>query len=258
MNIMKKALIASAFFVSSLFFTSFYQPLLASECIPSGPSESVKVKYAVDGDTVKLVDGRSVRLIGVNTPELHANKNPEPGSIEAKLALKAWVEGKEVELIYGEEPKDRYNRVLGYLVQQGETLSQRLISEGLGWAISIPPNDAIAPCLFAAEEAPKTSGIGVWSAPEKRASEIRSGGFAVLIGNVTRINHSKKYTYIDLDRQLAVRVANNLVSELHVKLGDSVQVRGWVIDRRKSLKEGSKFSPFLLPLSDRHHFQIVK
>ena len=108
MNIMKKALIASAFFVSSL-----YQPLLASECIPPGPSESVKVKYAVDGDTVKLVDGRSVRLIGVNTPELHANKNPEPGSIEAKLALKAWVEGKEVELIYGEEPKDRYNRVLG-------------------------------------------------------------------------------------------------------------------------------------------------
>ena len=253
MNIMKKALIASAFFVSSL-----YQPLLASECIPPGPSESVKVKYAVDGDTVKLVDGRSVRLIGVNTPELHANKNPEPGSIEAKLALKAWVEGKEVELIYGEEPKDRYNRVLGYLVQNGETLSQKLISEGLGWAISIPPNDAIAPCLFAAEARPHSSRMGVWASTEKRASAIRSGGFAVVVGSVTRIDRSKKYTYIDLDRQLAVRVANELVSDLYVKQGDSVQVRGWVIDRRKSLKDGSKFSPFLLPLSDKHHFQIVK
>ena len=255
---MKKALIASAFFVSSLFVSSFYQPLLASDCIPSGPSERVKVKYAVDGDTVKLVDGRSVRLIGVNTPELHANKNPEPGSIEAKLALKAWVEGKEVELIYGEEPKDRYNRVLGYLVQNGETLSQKLISEGLGWAISIPPNDAIAPCLFAAEARPHSSRMGVWASTEKRASAIRSGGFAVVVGSVTRIDRSKKYTYIDLDRQLAVRVANELVSDLYVKQGDSVQVRGWVIDRRKSLKDGSKFSPFLLPLSDKHHFQIVK
>ena len=258
MNIMKKALIASAFFVSSLFVSSFCQPLLAFDCIPAGPSERVKIKYAVDGDTVKLTDGRSVRLIGVNTPELHANKNPEPGSIEAKLALKSWVEGKEVELIYGEEPKDRYNRVLGYLVLQGETLSQRLISEGLGWAISIPPNDAIAPCLFAAEAKPLASRTGVWSAPERHAISINSGGFAVVVGKVTRIDRSKKYTYIDLDRQLAVRVANELVSELHVEQDDSVQVRGWVIDRRKSLKEGSKFSPYLLPLSDRHHFQIVK
>lgn len=44
-------------------------PALAFCPLPGKP-EQVRVQQVVDGDTVRLVDGRSVRLIGINTPEI--------------------------------------------------------------------------------------------------------------------------------------------------------------------------------------------
>jgi len=59
---------------STVFFILF---LTAGLCACSSdrtlldPEESVRVANVVDGDTIKLKDGRIVRLIGVDCPELH-------------------------------------------------------------------------------------------------------------------------------------------------------------------------------------------
>ena len=79
-------------------------------------AESVRVKYINDGDTVQLVDGRPVRYIGVNAPEIeHARQTAQPFGFEAR-ALNAELEqlnaearaletviGKNIRLIAGDE-----------------------------------------------------------------------------------------------------------------------------------------------------------
>ena len=46
--------------------------------------EWVRVKWVVDGDTVVLQDGRHVRYIGIDTPEIdHKNQRAEPLGYEA-------------------------------------------------------------------------------------------------------------------------------------------------------------------------------
>lgn len=59
--------------------TSFTSPLYADNCTVSQFDETVNVDHVYDGDTIKLIDGRKLRLIGINTPERGRNgKKDEP------------------------------------------------------------------------------------------------------------------------------------------------------------------------------------
>ncbi|WP_376748670.1 thermonuclease family protein, partial [Stutzerimonas nitrititolerans] len=62
---LRKASLVGAFFVSA-----FFAAAASAACSPPGPLQVQKVAQVIDGDTLRLVDGRSVRLIGLNTPEL--------------------------------------------------------------------------------------------------------------------------------------------------------------------------------------------
>lgn len=97
-------------------------------------SEKAKVERVVDGDTLLLEDGRKVRLIGVDTPEVHESKKlykdakrneqdiktiKELGK-RASLFTKNMVNGLEIELEYDNVNKrnghrDRYGRILAYV-----------------------------------------------------------------------------------------------------------------------------------------------
>ena len=250
MQNIKKALIASAFFIAC-------QSALAGSCTPEGASERVRVAKVVDGDTVHLTDGRKVRLIGVNTPELYSKPKAEEGALQAKRQLYSWVkESESLQLFLGSEPKDRYGRVLGYLYDGTQTLSQRLIQQGLGWAISVPPNDRLADCLFSSEKRPRSLGLGVWSNAVAAAKGVDKGGFNLVSGRITKIDVTKKYLYLELDDRLAVRMPKEWSNQLDFTLGRSIEVRGWILDRRKSLKPGSRYKPFLLPVSDKRHIKM--
>ncbi|MHB8822818.1 MAG: thermonuclease family protein, partial [Pseudomonadaceae bacterium] len=62
---MKKASLVGAFFVSVTCSLSVQAFCPAPERLPQ-----FAVAQVIDGDTLRLTDGRSVRLIGLNTPEL--------------------------------------------------------------------------------------------------------------------------------------------------------------------------------------------
>lgn len=75
----------------------------------------VTVERVIDGDTFVLTTGESVRLIGVDTPELSRKKMPaQYYAEEASLFLKMLIEGKQVALKSGRQNKDQYNRILAY------------------------------------------------------------------------------------------------------------------------------------------------
>src|SRR4051812_4776197 len=49
-------------------------PAWTADCIPFGAGEVARIDRVYDGDTVKLVDGRHVRILGVNAPEVDHGK----------------------------------------------------------------------------------------------------------------------------------------------------------------------------------------
>ena len=131
--------------------------------------ESVVVKRVVDGDTVELSDGRKIRYIGVDTPEISHSQGEEDDCFgqEARIFNEALVLGKTVELEYDVEPKDRYGRTLAYVwLVSGSNrrlVAEELIRKGYGKVLTIPPNDMYLERLEAAEELARSSGAGLWS-----------------------------------------------------------------------------------------------
>jgi len=255
---LKKAL-SSAFFVAWVSANSVF-----AACVPNSGLEPVAITKVVDGDTVRLSSGRSVRLLGINTPELNPRTgNPEPYAKEAQQLLQALSRGAEAKVVLGTEAEDRYKRLLAHLVLDGRNAAQALLERGLGWAVVIEPNTSQADCLMAAESRARASQLGVWANPVRPAGELNRGGFAVVQGEVTRIDATQKYIYLEIDDHLALRLTRKHFSPKQVvsfgkALGRKVEARGWVIDRRAKLKAGSRYKGFLLPLGSQWHLSLIE
>lgn len=119
------------------------------------PARYIIVQRAVDGDTLKLANGERVRLIGVDTPEVHESvklyrdarkSNQDVATIQAlgkKAAAftKGLVEGKPVRLEFDVQKKDRYGRLLAYVyLENGTFLNAEIIRQGYANVMTIPPN----------------------------------------------------------------------------------------------------------------------
>ncbi|MEA2170695.1 MAG: micrococcal nuclease [Solirubrobacteraceae bacterium] len=96
------------------------------------------VTRVIDGDTVHVrVHGRdeTVRLLGIDTPELHRPEVPvECGAQQAADAMERLAEGKRVTLVRDptQDRRDQYGRLLAYVQHGGADLGEALIREG--WA----------------------------------------------------------------------------------------------------------------------------
>ena len=108
----KKALQAGAFFVLGLSTTAVFA-LCASERY----DETIIIKKVHDGDTVNLADGRKLRLIGINTPELARDDRPaESYAAEAREYLQQYAEQTRLWRVrWGLQQQDRYGRWLGHV-----------------------------------------------------------------------------------------------------------------------------------------------
>lgn len=83
---MKKASLAGAFFMSAIWLSS-----AQAFCPAPVGLASVQVQRVVDGDTLRLTDGRSVRMIGLNAPELGKKAVPtSPSRLPPASACRHW------------------------------------------------------------------------------------------------------------------------------------------------------------------------
>lgn len=94
--------------------------------------ETVQVAEVIDGDTILLKDGRRVRYLGVNTPEIN-----EPLHQQAKKLNASLVSGRKVRLEFDREKTDSYGRLLAYVYVGNEMVNARLIRDGLAHALFI-------------------------------------------------------------------------------------------------------------------------
>lgn len=136
----------------------------------------VKFIRVVDGDTLHLVYRQrdtAVRLIGIDTPELHYRRGhpdyPEPYARKADDYLGALVKGRELLVELDVERRDRYGRTLAYLWARGDGdsalifVNAQLLRAGLAQVLTIPPNVKYVERLLAAQHVARNEGIGLWT-----------------------------------------------------------------------------------------------
>ncbi|MHA6198429.1 thermonuclease family protein [Pseudomonas wadenswilerensis] len=216
----------------------------------------VEVRRVIDGDTLRLVDGRSVRLIGINTPEIgRMGKRSEALAETARRRLAVLVResGGRVGLVAGRESRDKYGRTLAHVyARSGDNLAARLLGEGLGYRVAVAPNNRLVACQRRAEQAARQAGIGLWRKPTLVAArDLRRSGFVVVSGKVSAISRHRGAIRLEIDRSLVVSVPRNVPSSFTSGLkGQRVEVRGWVLDRSRSGGSSARGKRWLLPLSD--------
>ena len=261
--LLKKASLAGAFFVSAIWLSS-----AQAFCpVPSGLT-SVAVQRVVDGDTVRLSDGRSVRMIGLNTPELgKEGRSDEPFAVAARKRLQALVDasGGRVGLRLGKQAKDHYGRTLAHIYSAGgANLEAQMLADGLGFQVAVAPNVDLVKCQQAAESSARQAGLGLWrQSPVLKAEQIQRSGFAVVQGRVSKVQRNRGGIWIELQGSLVLRVAPNLVGQFdHVPLqalkGRQIEARGWIVDRSRRGGLKSDESRWLLPLTDPSMLQSAR
>lgn len=124
----------------------------------------VTVQKAIDGDTLRLADGSSVRLIGIDAPEIdHENHANEYMSLESRRLLNALTEGKSVRLVCDQTPKDHYGRILAYVYDsKGRMLNLQVIESGLAHVLYLYPDVKAFEMLLSAQRQAMIRNLGKW------------------------------------------------------------------------------------------------
>jgi len=259
---------------SCLFFTSS-SSLADSACNSEYIDETTTIRYIHDGDTLDLRDGRKIRLIGINTPELARKKNgrkisAEPFANAAKNALKhLFKNDKGIALRYGEEKNDRYGRFLAHgFLTDGQNIQAILLNQGLASAINVPPNTQFSACYLEQEHKARCKKIGLWSSAtgtrrpptegwnygilQAKNLKKKHTGFHLVEGIVTKIHSNKKGIWLTIDHKLTIGIRSDDQFLFDLKaiknmINQSITVRGWI-------NKSKQFTPFYVRV--RHPLSI--
>lgn len=135
-----------------------------TQASPSGDTQTFIVARVVDGDTIKLASGQTIRYIGIDTPE---TKDPRRGvqcyGKEAYEKNKELVEGKQVVLEKDISETDRYGRLLRYVYINGVFINDYLVREGFAHASTYPPDVKYQEQFRNAQKEARENNKGLWA-----------------------------------------------------------------------------------------------
>lgn len=220
--------------------------------LPKG--DTVAVSSAIDGETLALVDGREVRLLGILAPAPPPNwDGPEPWPFElrAREALSDLVLGVPVNLRFDARKVDRYGHVLAHVFTDGERsptwVQEALVARGLARVAAQPDMAACLKPLLAAEEKARRARRGIWrsltyqvrSADDAKSLGYRRHSFQLVEGRVHGIGEGRSRVYINFAadwrqdftivvkrKRLPILEAAGL--DLMRLPGQRIRVRGWI------------------------------
>lgn len=131
-------------------------------------AETGWVEDVIDGDSIVLRDGRQVRYIGIDAPEMSDARSglPQPFAEAAKRYNEKLVLHRRIRLVFDRERTDRYDRLLAYVyTAEGTFVNDRLVSRGLALALYRAPNIRWFPGLLATQQKAMAHAAGLWSLP---------------------------------------------------------------------------------------------
>ena len=122
-----------------------------------------KVSRVVDGDTIKLRNGETVRYLDINTPEtVHPSKPVECYGPNSSDENKKLVNGKTVYLFIGINSKDKYGRTLAYVYTDNAFVNGALVAEGFAEAKSYGQPGILFRQLQELQNMAKSKTKGLW------------------------------------------------------------------------------------------------
>lgn len=139
----------------------------------SESGEGCVVTRVIDGDTIRVIyNGKEekVRFTGIDTPEMPPGGIAEYCGPQARKFLIDLLRGKRVELVFDEELRDKYGRLLAYVYIVAEDgvgkkkyfVNAELIKAGFAKTINIPPNVRHAKQFKLLEDEARGRKLGVW------------------------------------------------------------------------------------------------
>ncbi len=198
--------------------------------------------YVYDGDTVKLADGRKLRFIGINTPEIgrHGKANQALAS-QARSFLDDLLNAhnRTLTLQSGAEEHDHYGRLLAHaFLENGSNVAVQLLDAGLATTLIVPPDTWAVDCYQQHENSARAGRRGLWSLPAYQPQDSTSlqrdtKGFHIVHGRVTAIRHTRYTVWLDLEGMLTARVSTSDLSNFRPGYldnleGELVELRGWI------------------------------
>ncbi len=138
--------------------------------------EQAVVLSVIDGDTIELSDGKKIRYIGIDTPELHhPSRGVQCFGQQAADLNKKLLDGQVVQLEKDVSNTDKFGRLLRYVWLGDELINKKLVREGYAFSRSFPPDIARQNEFKAAETMARIEKKGLWSGctvdPKKRQTQ---------------------------------------------------------------------------------------
>ena len=215
--------------------------------------ERAEVVEVIDGDTLRLDDGREVRLVGIQAPKLplgRAGFEAWPLAEESRAALSELALGRQVGLGYGGRRIDRHDRALAHVYlldgagEAGLWVQGALLEAGMARVYTFADNRSLIAEMLARERQARAGRRGIWAdrfyalrAPGRLARHV--GSFQVVEGRVLEAAKVRGRIYLnfgedwksDFTVTLAPAVRRLFESEGIDPLdygGRRVRVRGWI------------------------------
>ncbi|MFC1509928.1 thermonuclease family protein [Candidatus Omnitrophota bacterium] len=139
------------------------------------PQREVYVSSVIDGDTIELSSGETVRYIGIDTPEVSEKKgsgwvyNPRPYAEDAKDFNRFLVEGKQVRLELDIQKRDKYGRLLSYVYVGDKMVNMEMLKEGYAMMYTYPPNVKYTEEFLVSQTLAREHNKGLWSRVDEGA-----------------------------------------------------------------------------------------
>jgi endonuclease YncB( thermonuclease family) len=176
------------------------------------------VNSVVDGRTITLDDGRTVRLAGIEV------EPPQAPGETARRALAELVLGRTIELRNARAETDRYGRSIAHLFAPADVTPGGLTPGDLGprWiqaellargharvAERVASDRSCASALLARERAARDGRLGLWADPyyvilsanDAAAIAAVRGRFAIVEGKVLSVRESGATIYVNFGRR---------------------------------------------------------
>lgn len=130
---------------------------------PNQSTDSAVVARVVDGDTLKLADGQTVRLIGIDTPEtVDPRRGVQCFGQEASDKAKELLTDQVIRLEKDVSETDRYQRLLRYVYVDELFINLYLVEQGYARASSYPPDVKYQQLFKQAEQNARQNSLGLW------------------------------------------------------------------------------------------------
>jgi endonuclease YncB( thermonuclease family) len=217
----------------------------SSQFSKKSANQKLKVKFVYDGDTFYLDDGRKVRIIGIDTPEL---KRPtEAFSSEARDALRGLLASQQnqVYLQAGKDAYDHYGRLLAHVfLSDGRNVAEWMLSHGFATLLLIPPNVGYLNCYAKAEEYAQNLQLNLWTQRHFKLYiadllDKQHTGYTRLVARITTVEQHKHSAIIYLRGGLRVKI--NATDLAYFSLLDWDKLAGQRVSVTGILRKKGKF-----------------